>query len=198
MYLVGLTGGIGAGKSTVARLLGERGAVVIDADQLAREVVEPGTGGLAEVVDRFGGQVLLDDGTLDRKALAGKVFGDAEALSALNAIVHPRVAALFRDRLATLPADAVVVHDIPLLVETGAADRYDLVVVVEASDEVRLERLAGRGLSREEALARIQAQAKAEARAAVADVVIRNDSTPDALTEQVASLWQRIVRPTTP
>ena len=192
MYLVGLTGGIGAGKSSVARLLAQRGAVVIDADALAREVVEPGTPGLVEVVERFGDSVLQPDGSLDRKALAGKVFDHPDELAALNAIVHPRVAALFRERLADLPRDAIVVHDIPLLVETGAADRYDLVVVVEADERLRLERLAARGLRPAEAWSRIRAQAPAEARAAVADVVIDNDGTPEQLAGQVDDLWRRI------
>jgi dephospho-CoA kinase len=198
MYLVGLTGGIGAGKSTVAGLLADRGAAVVDADQLAREAVAPGTSGLAEIAALFGDEVLLADGSLDRKALAAKVFHDAGALAALNAIVHPRVAALFDERLRGLPPDAVVVHDIPLLVETGAQGRYDLVVVVEAPDEVRLERLAARGLPHDEALSRIRAQAAAETRAAVADVVIRNEESPEQLAEQVAALWQRIVSEGTP
>jgi dephospho-CoA kinase len=194
MYLVGLTGGIGAGKSTVAQLLAARGAVVVDADRLAREVVEPGTEGLAEVRARFGSEVLAADGSLDRKALAGRVFGDADALAALNAIVHPRVADRFRQRLAELPAAAVVVHDIPLLVETGAAGRYDLVVVVEAPEPVRVRRLATRGLTEPEALARVRAQAPAEERAAVADVVIDNDGPQERLAPQVDALWQRILR----
>lgn len=193
MYLVGLTGGIGAGKSTVARLLAERGAVVVDADQLAREVVLPGTPGLAEVRARFGEQVLLDDGRLDRKALADKVFHDPEALAALNSIVHPRVAALFRERLAELPPDSVVVHDIPLLVETGAAARYDLVVVVEAAEPVRLERLAARGLPRDQALSRIRAQAPAADRVAAADLLVDNNGSQERLVEQVDGVWRRIV-----
>lgn len=194
MYLVGLTGGIGAGKSTVAGLLADHGAVVVDADVLAREVVEPGTDGLREVVARFGADVSQPDGSLDRKALAGKVFRDPEALAALNAIVHPRVAALFAERLSQVAPDAVVVHDIPLLVETGAQDRYDLVVVVEAPEAVRLQRLEGRGLPRDEALARIRAQAPAEDRVAVADVVVDNSGAHDALVQQVDALWQRIVQ----
>ncbi|MDX6208748.1 MAG: dephospho-CoA kinase [Frankiales bacterium] len=192
MYWVGLTGGIGAGKSTVARLLADRGAVVIDADVLAREVLESGTDGLAEVVAAFGPEMLARDGTLDRKVLAARVFADPGQLAQLNAIVHPRVQALTQDRVGRLPPDAVVVHDIPLLVEVGAAGRYDLVVVVEAPEAVRVRRLAGRGMSEADALARISAQADSATRTAVADVVIDNAGPYDQLVAQVDALWDRI------
>ena len=190
VYFIGLTGGIGAGKSTVAGLLAERGAVVIDADRLAREVVEPGTDGLSAVAAAFGRDVLADDGSLDRKALAARVFGDAAALATLNAIVHPRVAALTGQRLAELPADAIAVHDIPLLVEVGAADRYDLVVVVEAPVSVRVDRLvSARGMTADEALARVKSQVDAAERMSVADLVIDNDGSYEDLVVQVDRLW---------
>ncbi|MDX6201133.1 MAG: dephospho-CoA kinase [Frankiales bacterium] len=192
MYWVGLTGGIGAGKSTVARLLADRGAVVIDADVLAREVLETGTDGLAEVVAAFGSEMLARDGTLDRKVLAARVFADPGQLARLNAIVHPRVEALTQDRVGRLAPDAVVVHDIPLLVEVGAAGRYDLVVVVEAPEAVRVRRLAGRGMSEADALARISAQADSATRTAVADVVIDNAGPYDQLVAQVDALSDRI------
>jgi dephospho-CoA kinase len=192
MYWVGLTGGIGAGKSTVARLLADHGAAVIDADLLAREVVEPGTGGLAELVAAFGPQVLAQDGTLDRKALAAQVFADPGQLARLNAIVHPRVQALTQDRAGKLPRDSVVVNDVPLLVEVGAAGHYDLVVVVEAPEAVRVRRLADRGISEPDALARIKAQADSATRTAVADVVIDNAGPYDQLVGQVDALWARI------
>jgi dephospho-CoA kinase len=193
---IGLTGGIGSGKSTVARRFAELGALVIDADALAREVVEPGTDGLAAVVAEFGEQVLDDDGRLDRPALAGLVFGDEAARGRLNAIVHPRV----RDRAAELIAAAapgtVVVQDVPLLVETGQADTYDLVVVVEAPEELRVRRLArDRGMSAGEVRARMAAQATDEQRRAVADVVLVNDGTPDDLRAKVDRLWRSRVSP---
>jgi dephospho-CoA kinase len=186
---IGLTGGIGSGKSTVARLLAQRGARVIDADQLAREVVAAGTPGLAAVVAAFGGDVLTDGGELDRPALAAVVFGDPAARAALDAIVHPRVRARAVEAIAAMPADAVVVQDIPLLVETGQAGSFDLVVVVEAELETRVARLVGRGLSEEDARARIAAQAGDAERRAVADVVLDNSGTPDQLAAQVDRLW---------
>ncbi|MDX6257694.1 MAG: dephospho-CoA kinase [Frankiales bacterium] len=193
MYWVGLTGGIGAGKSTVARLLADRGAAVIDADLLAREVVEPGTDGLAEVVAAFGPEVLAEDGTLDRKALAARVFADPEQLARLNAIVHPRVEALTQERASRLPPHSVVVNDIPLLVEVGAAGRYDLVVVVEAPEAVRIERLrSSRGMAEADAKARIASQAGPGTRTAVADVVIDNAGSYDELAATVDDLWARI------
>jgi dephospho-CoA kinase len=192
MYWVGLTGGIGAGKTTVARLLADRGAVVIDADLLARKVVEPGTDGLAEVVAAFGRGVLASDGSLDRNALAARVFGDPEQLARLNAIVHPRVQALTRYRATRVPPDSIVVHDIPLLVEVGAAGDYDLVVVVEAPESVRVERLVSRGMGEADARARIAAQADFSRREAVADVIIDNAGPYDGLVEAVDGLWTRI------
>jgi dephospho-CoA kinase len=195
MLRIGLTGGIGSGKSTVAALLAERGAVVIDADRIAREVVEPGTPGLAAVVAAFGDGVLAADGSLDRPALAAVVFADPEARKRLDGIVHP----LVRDRgvqlAAGAPADAVLVNDVPLLVETGQAGSYDLVVVVEADLATRLARLVERGVPEADARARIAAQATDEQRRAVADVVLDNSGTRDQLAEQVARLWEERVEP---
>jgi dephospho-CoA kinase len=196
MLRVGLTGGIGSGKSTVSRLLAERGAVVIDSDLLAREVVEPGTPGLAAVVDAFGPEMLTADGRLDRDLLGSVVFADADARTRLNAIVHPLVRAASAERLVGVPDDAVVVHDIPLLVEAGLADEFDVVVVVAASPAVRLDRLVRlRGMDPAAAQARIDAQATPEERLAVADVVLTNDGTQAELASQVEALWERLARP---
>lgn len=192
---VGLTGGIGAGKSAVARSLCAHGAVVVDADQLAREVVAPGTDGLAEVVAQFGPAVLDADGALDRGKLAAIVFADDAARARLNAVVHPRVAALFEQRAAEAADDAVLVHDVPLLVENGLAANYDLVIVVEAPLSARLQRLAGRGLSEAQARERIGAQADDEQRRAVADVVITNAGTLAQLRDQVAQVWRERIQP---
>jgi dephospho-CoA kinase len=186
---MGLTGGIGSGKSTVSRLLAERGAVIVDADQIAREVVEPGTPGLAAVVDAFGQDVLAADGSLNRPALAAIVFADPEARGRLDGIVHPLVRARAGEVEAQAAPDAVVVHDIPLLVETGQAGSYDLVLVVEADPEIRVRRLVGRGLSEDDARARIAAQATDEQRRAVADVVLDNSGTPEQLADQVERFW---------
>ncbi|HVU91270.1 MAG TPA: dephospho-CoA kinase [Jatrophihabitans sp.] len=189
---VGLTGGVGAGKSTVARLLAGHGAVVIDADAIAREVVEPGTPGLAAVVAEFGPDVLTADGALDRPKLAGLVFADEGRRAALNAIVHPLVGARTAELMAAVPPGAVVVYDVPLLVENGLAAGFDLVVVVQASLAVRLERLAGRGMPEADARNRIAAQATDEQRRAVADVVIDNDGTLAELRARVDEAWSRI------
>jgi dephospho-CoA kinase len=193
---IGLTGGIGSGKSTVAARFAELGALVIDADALAREVVEPGTDGLAAVVTEFGAQVLDGSGRLDRPALARVVFGDEVARGRLNAIVHPRIRARAAELIAAAPPGTVVVQDVPLLVETGQADRYDLVVVVEAPEELRVRRLArDRGMPAEEVRARMAAQATDEQRRAVADVVLVNDGTTDELRAKVDQLWRSRVSP---
>ena len=191
MLRVGLTGGIGSGKSEVARLLAARGAVVVDSDALAREVVAPGTPGLAAVVEAFGTGVLGPDGALDRARLAEVVFADPAARERLNAIVHPLVGAAAAARAAAAPTDAVVVHDVPLLVEAGMTAVFDVVVVVDASPEVRLHRLTrGRGMSRADAEARMAAQATREQRLAAADHVVPNDGTLAELEERVGALWR--------
>jgi dephospho-CoA kinase len=186
---IGLTGGIGSGKSTVSALLAERGAQVVDADVLAREVVEPGTPGLAAIAESFGDGVLTADGALDRPALAAVVFGDPAARARLDGIVHPLVRSRAVELITAMPDDAVVVQDIPLLVETGQAGAFDLVLVVEADLETRVARLVQRGLSEADARARIAAQATDEQRRAVADVVLDNSGTPDELAAQVDRFW---------
>jgi dephospho-CoA kinase len=197
MLRIGLTGGIGSGKSTVAALLAARGAVVVDADRIAREVVEPGTPGLAAVVGVFGPGVLAGDGSLDRAALAAIVFADPEARARLDGIVHPLVRARAREVIDRAAPDAVVVQDVPLLVETGQAGAHDLVLVVETDLETRVARLLQRGLSEEDARARIAAQATDEQRRAVADVVLDNSGGPEALAEQVHRFWAERVLPRT-
>jgi dephospho-CoA kinase len=161
---IGLTGGIGSGKSTVSRLLGEHGAVIVDADAIAREVVAPGTQGLAAIVEAFGAAVLAADGSLDRPRLAAVVFADPEARGTLDGIVHPLVRARARELEAAAPPGAVVVHDVPLLAETGQGSAYDVVVVVEADPDMRVARLVERGLTAEDARARIAVQATDEER----------------------------------
>ncbi|MCL6298475.1 dephospho-CoA kinase [Streptomyces kronopolitis] len=193
MVKVGLTGGIGAGKSEVSRLLASYGAVIVDADKIAREVVEPGTPGLAAVVAEFGDAVLTPDGTLDRPKLGGIVFADPQKLKALNAIVHPLVGARSAELEAAAGADAVVVHDVPLLTENGLAPLYDLVVVVDAAPQTQLDRLVRlRGMAEDEATSRMAAQATREQRLAVADLVIDNDGPLDALEPQVRAVWERL------
>ncbi|GEA89031.1 dephospho-CoA kinase [Cellulomonas cellasea] len=196
MQRIGLTGGIAAGKSVAAGRLAELGAVVIDYDQLAREAVEPGSVGLDEVAEAFGRGVIDADGALDRAALAALVFTDAAALERLNGIIHPIVRRLAAEReaaAATADAGAVVVHDIPLLVETGRGDEFHVLVVVQAPVELRLERLVeGRGLARDEAERRVAAQTTDETRAAVADVVLDGTGTDADLRAQVDGLWARL------
>jgi dephospho-CoA kinase len=192
---VGLTGGIGAGKSLVSVLLAERGAVVIDYDLMAREAVEVGTPALAAIVERFGPGVLLPDGSLDRPALGAIVFGDDDARRDLEAITHPAIGALAWERDAAAPEGAIVVHDHPLLVETGLADVMDLVVVIDAPDAVRLDRMIRlRRMSESEARARMAAQASRDDRIAAADVVIDNSGTIEELVPQVDALWTRLGR----
>jgi dephospho-CoA kinase len=194
MLRVGLTGGIGSGKSEVSRRLAERGAVVVDADLLAREVVAPATAGLAEVVAAFGEDVLGPDGTLDRPALGALVFADGDARRRLEAIIHPRVRALAARIESAAPADGVVVHDNPLLVEMGQVEDFDRVVVVDAPDDVRMDRLVRmRGMTAEDARARIAAQASREERLSVADHVVSNDGGLSALDAAVDELWERLM-----
>jgi dephospho-CoA kinase len=192
---IGLTGGIGSGKSTVSALLAERGAVIIDADRIAREVVEPGTPGLAAVVAAFGDGVVGPDGGLDRPALAAVVFVDPGARARLDGIVHPLVRARAAEVAAAAPPDAVLVHDIPLLVETGQAGRYDLVLVVQADLDTRVARLVARGMTEDDARARVAAQATDEQRAAVADAVLDNSGTREELAAQVDRFWADRVLP---
>ncbi|MEU7423850.1 dephospho-CoA kinase [Streptomyces sp. NPDC040750] len=195
MLKVGLTGGIGAGKSEVSRLLVEHGAVLIDSDRIAREVVAPGTPGLAAVVDAFGEEVLAGDGSLDRPRLGSIVFADPDKLAVLNAIVHPLVGARARELENAAADDSVVVHDVPLLTENGLAPLYDVVIVVDASPRTQLDRLVRlRGMTEEDARARMAAQATRERRREIADIVIDNDVPLDALRERVAEVWDDLVR----
>jgi dephospho-CoA kinase len=195
MLKVGLTGGIGAGKSEVSRLLVACGAVLIDADRIAREVVAPGTPGLAAVVEAFGEEVLAPDGSLDRPRLGAIVFTDPERLAVLNSIVHPLVGARSRELETAAPEDAVVVHDVPLLTENGLAPLYDVVVVVDANPETQLDRLVRlRGMTAEAARARMAAQATREKRLEIADVVIDNDVPLPELERRVKDVWADLVR----
>ena len=190
MLRVGLTGGIGSGKSAVSSRLAARGAVVIDSDVLAREVVAKGTDGLAEVVEAFGNDVLTAEGELDRPALGRIVFGDESARRRLEAIVHPRVRARAAEIEAQSPVAAIVVHDIPLLVETGQVDRFDLVLVVDAPVDVQLERLtAQRGMTDEEAKQRVASQASRADRLAAADLVVENSGTLIDLDRRIDEVW---------
>lgn len=190
--MVGLTGGIGAGKSAVAERLAAHGAIVIDADRLAREAVAKGTDGLREVVDAFGAEILTDDGELDRPALARQVFGDDEARGRLEKIIHPRVRARTAELIAAAPPDAVVVNDVPLLVETGIAAGFDVVIVVLADEDVRVARLTrDRGMTPDEAHARIRSQATDDQRRAVAGVVIVNNGGRDELRARVDEVWRQ-------
>ena len=196
MLHVGLTGGIGAGKSTVAGRLVSHGAVLIDSDRLAREAVAPGTEGLRAVVAEFGTEVLAPDGTLDRPALAARVFGDDDARVRLNAVVHPLVGARSAELMAAAPADAVVVQDVPLLVEGGMAADFPLVVVVHADTEVRMRRLVGqRGMPESDAWSRIAAQATDGQHRAVADVWLENSGTRDGTLAAVDRLWAERLLP---
>jgi len=196
VLLVGLTGGIGAGKSTVAELLTERGAVVIDGDVIARRVVEPGQPALAAIVERFGPEVLAPDGTLDRPALAARAFATDEDRKALEAITHPAIAEEFVREMSEAPPDGIVVNDVPLLVESqqAAARGYEFVIVVEAPRELRLDRLEQRGLERSDAEARMAAQATDEERRAVATHLLDNRGTREELAAQVEEVWQDLLR----
>ncbi|UYQ61529.1 dephospho-CoA kinase [Streptomyces peucetius] len=195
MLTVGLTGGIGAGKSEVSRRLVSYGAVLVDADRIAREVVEPGTPGLAAVVDAFGPEVLGADGSLDRPKLGSIVFTDPERLAVLNGIVHPLVGARSRELEQAAGPDDVVVHDVPLLTENNLQSLYDLVIVVDASPETQLERLVElRGMTESEARSRMAAQATREQRLAVADIVIDNDGPLEKLEPQVREVWNELTR----
>lgn len=190
---VGLTGGVASGKSTVSQMVADLGAVVIDADLLAREVVAPGTDGLAEIVEAFGPDVLTADGELDRPAVGAIVFADPDKRKVLEAIIHPRVRARGAEIEAEAPEGALVVHDIPLLAETGQAGAFDAVVVVDVPTEVQVDRMVRlRGMTREDAEARIAAQASREDRLAVATYVIDNTGTYDDLRERVAEVVEQL------
>lgn len=195
MLIIGLTGGIGSGKSTVSKKLDELGAFIVDADKIAREIVEPGQPALVELAEAFD-NVLNDDGTLNRQALAHQAFATPEATQKLNAITHPRIRErtdeLFRE--AQREGEQVLVYDMPLLIENGEAERVDHVVVVDAPDEVRVKRLvAYRGLDEEDARARINAQIDRETRLAVADTVLDNSGDVEELLEQVERFWIEVV-----
>lgn len=196
VLLVGLTGGIGSGKSTVAALLAQRGAVVIDADAIAREVVEPGSPALERLVERFGPGILAADGSLDRPALARLAFATEADRKDLEAITHPAIGERFLERIAAAPTDAVVVHDVPLLAESAAATSrgYAAVVVVEAPRDLRLVRLEGRGLERADAEARMAQQASDEDRRALATHLVDNAGDLPALEEQVDGIWADLLR----
>jgi dephospho-CoA kinase len=194
--MAALTGGIGSGKSTVSELLARRGAVLVDADIIAREVVEPGTPALAALVERFGSGILAGDDTLDRAALARVAFADDESRAALEAITHPAINEEFTRRLRDAPDDAIVICDVPLLVEStqARARGYELVIVVEASRDVRLRRLEGRGVPRDDAERRMAAQASDEERRAMATYLIDNGGDLAALESQVDAVWHDLER----
>jgi dephospho-CoA kinase len=191
MRVIGLTGGIGCGKSLAAQYFAELGALVIDADQLARAAIERGSEGFDEVVSFFGDSI-LSNGDIDRRALGELIFKDAEAKKKLESIVHPFVRREFEEAAASLKADEVLVYEIPLLVETGAQDRFDVVVTVESSLENRIARLRQRGMHISEIEGRIASQATREQRIEVADFLIENDGTEDELLRQVENIWDSL------
>jgi dephospho-CoA kinase len=196
MLRIGLTGGIGAGKSAVSETFSQCGGIVVDGDVIAREVVEPGTEGLTALVDAFGDGILLLDGSLDRPALAAKAFSSDDTRATLNGIVHPLVGKRRAEIIAAVPEDAVVVEDIPLLVESGMAPLFPLVVVVHADAELRVRRVVERrGMTEEDVRARIAAQADDAQRRAVADVWLDNSSTPDVLARRAREVWNNRIVP---
>jgi dephospho-CoA kinase len=195
MFLIGLTGGIASGKSTVAKRWVEHGAIEIDADQLAREVVAPGTSGLQQIVETFGADVLLADGSLNRAKLGELVFADELKRLALNAIVHPLVKQRSQELLAELPIDAIAIYNVPLLVEANVDHDFDLVVTVEAPEEEQVKRLIKhRGMPEHEAKARIASQAKPVERAAAADVILNSNQDINLLLKDADDLWRDIER----
>lgn len=195
VMLIGLTGGIGAGKSTVAQLFEERGVPIVDADAIARDVVKPGQPALAELVEHFGDSILGADGELNRGKLAEVAFADAESHEALNAIMHPAISAETAKRIDALRGDhPVIVHDVPLLVEAGLAGNYDLTVLVDTPAELRLQRLTElRGMDPEDAKKRIAAQATDEQRRAVCDVALDNSGDIEHLRAQFEQMWERFI-----
>lgn len=192
--MVGLTGGIGAGKSTVAARLAERGAIVIDADAIAREVVEPGMPALQKLVEHFGPEILQPDGSLDRPKLGGIAFVNDETRKELEAITHPAIGELFLRRVGEAPAGSVVIHDVPLLVESKRGFEYAAVIVVEAPLDVRLDRLEERGVPRDDARRRIELQASDEDRRQVATWIVDNSGDLDHLHRQVDAIWSELER----
>ena len=194
MLVVALTGGIGAGKSTVAQNFAELGALVVDADHLARMAIERGSDGFAEVLLRFGDEIILN-GDIDRKKLAEIVFSDEGARTDLEKIIHPRVQATFAEVVEDLEHDDILIYEIPLLAETDAAEKFDYIITVEADIELRKARLLKRGLYISQIEKRIAAQASQESREAIADSVIRNDGDEDSLLRQVENLWESVLLP---
>jgi dephospho-CoA kinase len=194
MLIVGLTGGIGAGKSTVANMFAQLGALTIDADQLARQAIEKESPGFSEVVSAFG-QEILNDGEIDRQRLGTIVFKDAAKRKQLEAIVHPRVQEALANKIKSLSPGDILIYEIPLLVETGAAKKFDYVITVESDIENRLDRLFERGLEEDEAQRRIDAQASQSEREAVADFVIVNDGERADLFGEVAKVWEGELQP---
>jgi dephospho-CoA kinase len=194
MLVVALTGGIGAGKSTVAQNFAELGALVIDADQLARMAIERGSDGFAEVLLRFGDEIILN-GDIDRKKLAEIVFSDEGARKDLEKIIHPRVQAIFAEVVEDLEHDDILIYEIPLLVETDASEKFDYIITVEADIELRKARLLKRGLYISQIEKRMAAQASQESREAIADSVIYNDGDEDSLLRQVENLWESVLLP---
>lgn len=195
MYLIGLTGGIAAGKSTVAKRWAEHGALEIDADQVARDVVEPGTFGLGRIVEAFGSDVLTADGELNRKELAKQIFSDVGKRELLNSILHPLIKERTKQLLGELPADSIVVYNVPLLVEAAVDHAFDLVVTVETSEEEQLRRLIEtRGLTESEARSRIAAQAKPVERAARADRILNSNQDINLLLRDTDVLWREILK----
>jgi dephospho-CoA kinase len=193
-FVVGLTGGIGSGKSLAAQFFSQLGALVIDADQLARSVIERGTEGFDEVLLRFGDAV-LKDGDIDRVALGQIIFENPQAKLDLEAIIHPRIRTEFEDAVASLNPGQIMVYEIPLLVETNAADRFDFVITVESDAELRKQRLRARGMFHSDIEKRMASQATQEQRRAVADCVLTNDGSEDDLLRQVENVWESTILP---
>jgi dephospho-CoA kinase len=194
MLIVALTGGIGAGKSQVAKYFHQLGSYVFDADQLARAAIERGSKGFDEVVTTFGDQI-LKDGDIDRRKLGEIIFADPTAKANLESIIHPEVKRLFEEAKKSLPLDAVVIYEIPLLVESNSGDRFDYSITVEADVETRTKRLKERGLATHEIVGRMAAQASREERVSYCDLVIENDGDQDSLLRQVEKIWQSVILP---
>jgi len=194
MLVVALTGGIGAGKSTVAQFFAQLGALVVDADQLAKTAIERGSDGFAEVMMRFGDEIIVN-GDIDRKKLAEIIFSDAKARADLEAIIHPKVQALFAEVVSDLNPNDILIYEIPLLVETAAASKFDYIITVEADLEVRKERLLKKGLYISQIEKRIAAQASPAEREAIANTVMLNNADEDALLRQVENLWEDVLQP---